>query len=96
MFLALAKTTTNIHNLLVLLIFVLGGSFQRNERVKDVEINEGGNVLKRIINRDACNEVTCLRFRDKRSETRATVVFSCNSLFCIIFEFDCKNIFFIA
>jgi hypothetical protein len=32
MFLALAKTTTNIHNLSFLLIFVLGGSFELNER----------------------------------------------------------------
>jgi hypothetical protein len=66
MFLALAKTTTNIHNLSFLLIFVLGGSFQRNERVKDVEINEGGNVFKRSFKRNACNEVT--------RETRATAV----------------------
>jgi hypothetical protein len=29
----------------------------------------------RIFKRDACKEVTCRRFRDKRSETRATAVF---------------------
>jgi hypothetical protein len=53
MFLALAKTTTNIHNLSFLLIFVLGDVFNVMKGEKDVEINEGGNVLKRNIKRDA-------------------------------------------
>jgi hypothetical protein len=43
-FLALAKTTTNIHNLSFLLIFVLG---------RVLNLMKGGDELKRNIKRDA-------------------------------------------
>ncbi len=75
MFLALAKTTTNIHNLLVLLIFVLGGALNLKKGEKGFEFIEGGNVFKRSFKRDACYEVTCLRFRDKRSEMRGKMFY---------------------
>jgi hypothetical protein len=44
--LALAKTTTNIHNLSFLLIFVLGGVLNLIKG-KDVEIIKGGGKMLR-------------------------------------------------
>jgi hypothetical protein len=55
MFLALAKTTTNIHNLSFLLIFVLGDVFNVMKGDKGFEFIDSGNVLKRSFKRDACN-----------------------------------------